>query len=176
MYISMRLELKEIPSEPLSELIKEAVDILKERSEIPGKATHIKPAVKRGPYKKKEKMTRKKIPYKKSKGRRGRDFTEIDKIVKNYYGKKSYKEIIEIAKQKGIKIKHYEIDYRRRKLKIAKASRKYSSGSLKEVKKKEKTDKELIEEASNIKLGDLSKKEESETPAEEYDSAESYDN
>ena len=172
----------------LGELIKEGIDILKERSESHSNKHlkkssdgHLNTKKKRGPYKKKEKMTRKKIPYKKTRGRRGADFSEIDKIVKENYGKKRYKQIIEIAAEKGIEISSHTIDNRRRQMGIAKASRKNTSGP-KEVKKKvkEQTDEEYIktiEESSKIDLKGLNKKTEpSETPEEEYDSAESYEN
>jgi len=180
--MQVNIELEKLSNQALCELINESVGILKGRCNVP----EIKPVEEksegksrrlRGPYKKR--MTRKEIPFKEKRtGRKAKDFTEIDKIVRGYYGKKNYREIVEIAEERGIKIKPHEIDYRRRKLGIAKASRKNSSGPKKKV-KKEQTEEEYlktVEEQSKIDLKDLNRtQEESEISEKEYDSIESYE-
>ena len=133
------------------------------------------PAINLGRSKKEK--TEQENPRKRKK--RTTDFIEIDKTVKEYYGKKSAKEMVIILGLKhGIKTDEKQIDYRRRALGLS--PKKKKDRSLKEVKKKvkeqtEEEDLKLIEEASNINLKDLNKREESDIPEEEHDSVESYE-
>ena len=156
--LNMEVNLKDLRNETLFELIKVSVDILKERSnaahsnELLNKSSddHLNTKKKkRGPYKKSiakgvvatSKKTEEKRHYKK---RQSKDYTELDKIIKKHYGKKSLKEIAGIAAEKGITTDTKQIDYRRWKLRIT---------PLRNFARPKKTDDlNLIEEASELNL------------------------
>ena len=143
MQIYMEVNLKELRNETLYELINGIVYVLKERSN----ATHSNELLDNSSddhsNATKENKTIKKKPYKK---RQAKDFTELDKIVKKYYGKKSLKEMIAIAAEKGITTDSKQIDYRRKKLGIT---------PLRNFGRPKKTDKaylKSIEERDNLDL------------------------
>ena len=148
MQINMEVNLKDLSNETLCELTKASVDILKERSNT----THSNELLKKSsddhlnaikPVK--EKTEEKKRPYKK-RAAHTKDFTEVDKIVKEHYGKKRLKEIIAIAAKKGITTDEKQLDYRRKKLGII---------PLRKFGRPKKTDDKylkLIKEASEINL------------------------
>ena len=142
----MEMNLKDLSNETLYELIKVSVDILKERSN----ATHSNELLKKSSDDHSNAITEKKKtikrPYKKNRRKPTKNFTELDTIVTKYHGKKSYKEIIEIAAEKGITTNDKQIDYRRRTLGL---SPKYQRA------KPKKTDDEYlksIEERDHLDL------------------------
>lgn len=142
--LNIEVELKDASYEQLLGLIEESVCILKERSN----ATHSNELLNKSSDDHsnaitEEKKTIKK-PYKKNRKKPTRDFTKLDKIVTKYHGKKSYKEIIEIAAEKGITTDEKQLDYRRKKLGIA-PHRKFA-------RPKKTDDLNLIEEASELNL------------------------
>ena len=145
----MEVNLNDLSNETLYGLIKVSVDILKERSEIPGKIAQIKPMPVEKTIKEKK---HKRGPYKKSIAKgvvatttKSTKFTELDKIIKKHYGKKGSKEMIKFAAEKGITTDAKQIDYRRRMLGIkanAKAGKpkKTDDEYLKSIEERDKLD------------------------------------
>ena len=147
MQIKMEMNLKDLKNETLYELIKVSVDILKERHEI----THVIVPDKTITE---EKKTIKR-PYKKNRRKPTRDFTELDKIVKEHHSKRSYKDIIRIAAMEGITTNEKQIDYRRRTLglnpKYQRAKPKKTDDEyLKSVEERDKLDLEGTENPKNL--------------------------
>ena len=146
----MKLDLEDLSNGKLFDLIKSSVDILKKRympvTDSDLMKEHLKHLKTQEPEKKKQ-----------ERGPRGHyptDYTELDKIIKKHYGKKSSTGMIIIASTKGIKANKQLINRRRIALRLKPHWR---IGRSKGKLKKEPEDEylKLIEESSSINLEGL---------------------